>query len=45
MKTSRDGVMRTPLRLDTRAGIFLECTVAVEGHYCKLCKVVVEPYK
>jgi len=38
-------VMRTPLRLDTRAEIFLECTVAVEGHCCKLCKVVVEPYK
>ena len=45
VKTLRDGVARTPLRLDTRAGIFLECTVAVEGHCCKLCKVIVEPCK
>ena len=39
------GMTRLPPRGKASSGIFRECTVAVEGYYCKLCKVVVEPYK
>ena len=39
------GKTRLPPRRKASSGIFRECTVAVEGYYYKLCKVVVEPYK
>ena len=33
-----DGKTRLPPRRKASSGIFRECTVAVEGYYCKLCK-------
>ena len=39
------GMTRLPLREKASSGIFRECTVVVERYYCKLYKVVVEPYK
>jgi len=32
------GKTRLPPRRKASSGIFRECTVAVEGYYCKLCK-------
>ena len=32
------GMTRLPLRGKASSGIFRECTVAVEGYYCKLYK-------
>jgi len=32
------GMTRLPPRGKASSGIFRECTVAVEGYYCKLCK-------
>ena len=35
---SDSGVARLPPRRRASRGIFPECTVAVEEHYCKYCK-------